>query len=222
MENPFSPEQIQRLNELAKLPAEEQREQLQAFLQTLTPEQIQFLKQQQGGGECPFCMIGQGKISASTVYEDQHFVAALDIRPATKGHVILFPKQHYPIVAAMPEGEVASLFLLANQVSKQLYELLQCQGTNIMVANGEAAGQMVGHVLVHVIPRYSGDKVVFHWEGKQADENELKAVQSQLKGKISMPMFQHSAQPIQKKEEAKEQKDNKQDEWRYEFEERVP
>ncbi len=219
MENPFSPEQIQRLNELAKLPAEEQRVQLQEFLQTLSPEQIQFLKQQQGGGECPFCMIAQGKVTAATIYEDQHFVAALDIKPATKGHVILFPKQHYPVVAAMPEGEVATLFLLANQVSKQLYEQLKCLGTNIMVANGEAAGQMVGHVLVHVIPRYQGDKVVFHWEGKNADENELKEVQSQLKGKISLPSLESSIQPREIKEEKKE---GKQDEWHYEFEERIP
>ncbi|MEK6812663.1 MAG: HIT family protein [Nanoarchaeota archaeon] len=221
MENPFSPEQIQKLNAISQLPAEEQRTALQAFLQTLTPEQIDYLKQQQTGGECPFCLIAQGKITASIVYEDAHFFAALDIRPATKGHVVLFPKQHYPIVAAMPDGEIASLFLLANQVSKQLYEQLQCLGTNILVANGEAAGQMVGHVLVHVIPRYKDDKVILHWEGKPAEEKELKDIQQTLQGKIMLPPRQALAsEPKAVQKEV--QKEVKEDEWYYAFEERVP
>ena len=73
------------------------KEKLNEFLKTLNPEQIEFLKSQQGS-QCVFCAITEGKIPAKKVYEDDSLIGALDINPANKGHVILFPKVHSEIL----------------------------------------------------------------------------------------------------------------------------
>ena len=214
MENPFSPEQIKKLNELAKLPTEEQRVRLQQFLQTLTPEQVEYLKQQQGeNGSCPFCMISEGKIKSKVVYSDDYLIGALDIRPANKGHVVLFSKKHYPVLASMPNEEVGHLFDVANKLSQVIYENLKCQGTNLLVANGEAAGQKVDHVVVHIIPRYNNDKVVLNWESVKVDEKEMQQIENALKGKVKVEKVE--------KEEKAEKEEVKREKTYYE-EERIP
>lgn len=209
MENPLSQEQIKKLNEIAGLPPEEQKAQLQEFLQTLSPEQIEYLKKQQSAnGGCPFCLINEGKIKSRIVYNDEKFLGVLDIRPANKGHVVLFPKKHYSVLAVMPEGEVSHMFKVANKLSQAIYEKIKCQGTNIVVSNGEAAGQRVDHVVVHILPRFDNDKVVINWGAINVDEKEMQDAEDKLKGQVNV-----------EEEKPAEEKDDMPP---YEEEERIP
>jgi histidine triad (HIT) family protein len=178
-DTPFSEEQLHELSAISKLPPEQQQKVFSAFLKTLTPEQIEFLKKQQGGG-CPFCLIGEGKLPAKIVYADTSFVAALDIKPANKGHVVLFPKQHHSLLTQMSDGEVKNMFSLATTLSRAVFEGMKAEGTNIFVANGGAAGQFIPHVAVHIIPRWKDDGVTFPWQPLQLDEKDFAKIHQTL------------------------------------------
>ena len=180
-ENPLSKEQIEELNEIAKFPQEKQRERLNEFLQTLTPEQIEFLKSNQGSA-CVFCGIIEGKIPAKKIYEDDYVMAVLDINPANRGHVVLFPKIHYEIMSLMKD--VGYLFNVANKISSAVFEATNAEGTNIFVANGLAAGQKAPHVVVHIIPRFKDDKVKFLWDKTDVPEKQMDELVKSLKSKL--------------------------------------
>ena len=185
MQNPFSEEQVRQLNEIGKLPPAEQQAKLQAMLSTFNEEQIKFLQDQQKsvqeqGNQCPFCLIVEGKIPSQKIYEDDQVLAVLDINPATKGHTLVMPKKHYALTAQMPDGELAHLFMVVNNLAKHLFETMQAEGTNIFLANGAAAGQRAPHVFVHVIPRYKDDGINFEWEGKKAEDEELAKIREQI------------------------------------------
>ena len=94
MEN-LGDEQIQKLNDISKLPKEVQQKELQKFLSTLSPEQIEFLKSQQKQQQCLFCSLIEWQISQYRIYEDNSFIGILDINPGSKGHVIIIPKKHF-------------------------------------------------------------------------------------------------------------------------------
>ncbi|MAG47103.1 hypothetical protein CL617_00730 [archaeon] len=190
--SPLSEEQIKELNEIASLPQDKQKERLEPFLKSLNPEQVEFLKKQQGQGqECLFCAIRDKKIESKVVYEDNNILAVLDVSPANKGHVLVMPKDHIAFSTEMED--VGHLFNVANQVSKKIYEVFQT-GSNIFVANGPEAGQRLNHVVVHVIPRFSEDGINFQWEGKKIEDKEM----DEIFGKMKM-------ESIGKKEEVKKE-----------------
>ena len=180
-DNPLTKEQIEELNEISKLSPEEQKEKLPEFLKKLNPEQIEFLKHSQGGG-CIICGIAEGKIASKVVYEDPYVMAVLDINPANKGHVLLFPKVHYEILSLM--GDVSHLFNVANKISSVVFEVMNAEGTNIFVANGLAAGQKAPHIAVHIIPRFKDDKVQFAWESKGIKEEEMSKLAKKIRAKL--------------------------------------
>ncbi|MBU4500986.1 MAG: HIT family protein [Nanoarchaeota archaeon] len=159
--------------QLAGLPPEEQQKKLQELL---TPEEMAELQAKQ----CPFCGIASGQIPAKTVYEDDMVKAVLDINPANKGHILIFPKQHYQFLFMMPDNEVARIFQVANKLAKVAFEAVGAQGTNIFVANGQVAGQNAPHVLVHVIPRFENDGVGLAWQPKKIEEAEMDEVVKKL------------------------------------------
>lgn len=165
--------------QLEGLPPEEQQKRMQEIMAQLPPEEVEALRQQQ----CPFCMIVSGRIPAKTVYEDNLVKAVLDINPANKGHIIVFPKQHYQFLFMIPDNEVARLFQVANKLSKVAFEAVGAQGTNIFVANGQVAGQNAPHVLVHVIPRFENDKVGLVWQPKKIEEKEMEIITAKIKEK---------------------------------------
>ncbi len=189
--NPLSEEQIEELNEIAKLSVEEQKVKLNNFFKKLTPEQIEFLKSQQGQ-QCVFCAISEGKISAKKIYEDDYLIGALDITPANKGHIILFPKVHYEILAMMKD--VGHLFNVANKISSVVFEITKAEGTNIIVSNGFAAGQKTPHVAVHIIPRFNGDKVNIGYEKVNISEEEMNNIIKLISSKLQI-------KPIENKRE---------------------
>ncbi len=189
-ETPFTPEQLQKLTEISRLPPEEQKKVLPEFLKILSPEQIKYLQEQQqtpsksAGTTCPFCMISQKQLQSVILYEDSLLMAVLDIRPATKGHTILFPKQHSADFTSLPSDQVAQLFTVGQKLAGILEELEGCEGVNLFVANGTIAGQTVDHVMAHVIPRYKDDNVQLTWEGKPTTPETLQQIYQQLAPKL--------------------------------------
>jgi diadenosine tetraphosphate (Ap4A) HIT family hydrolase len=108
--------------------------------------------------DCIFCAIIAGQEPASIVYEDDDILAFLDIFPINAGHTLVVPKRHAARLADLDDATAAKMIVAANRVAQALYRSgLFCQGINLTLADGAAAGQEVPHVHLHVVPRFRGD-----------------------------------------------------------------
>jgi len=131
--------------------------------------------------DCVLCNIEKGELGSYKIYEDEKVIAALAPEPASLGHIILFPKKHYQIIELVPDYEIAYLFNIANKLSIAVFESLGMQGTNILIQNGNPAGQEIPHLAINIIPRKEDDNLNFQWKPKQLDEEEISVVEIQLK-----------------------------------------
>lgn len=121
--------------------------------------------------DCIFCKIANGEIPSATLYEDADFRVILDLGPASKGHALILPKQHYADIYEIPEDVAGKVFALAAKMAKKMTAALDCDGFNIVQNNKAVAGQTVFHFHMHLIPRYEGDKVGLGWKvGKLTDK----------------------------------------------------
>jgi len=102
--------------------------------------------------ECLFCQITRKEAPASIVYEDEQVVAFLSNRPVNVGHTLVAPKKHYDNIYEIPEEEAAYLFKIAKKIAHAVKTATGIEGIRIVQNNGEAAGQVVFHLHVHVIP----------------------------------------------------------------------
>ncbi|MBI5465831.1 MAG: HIT family protein [Candidatus Kerfeldbacteria bacterium] len=107
--------------------------------------------------DCIFCKIVTNTIQAVKVYEDAEFVAFLDIHPVRPGHTLVVPKVHYARFDVTPPEVVAKLWQVAQKVAAGVSRATQADGYNISINNGRAAGQVIWHTHVHIIPRVSSD-----------------------------------------------------------------
>jgi histidine triad (HIT) family protein len=107
---------------------------------------------------CVFCEILAGRQPASTVYRDRETCAFMDIFPVNPGHVLVIPTAHAAHLAELDPEAGAELFRVGQRVSAAMRRSdLGCEGVNLLLADGEAAGQEIFHVHLHVIPRHRGD-----------------------------------------------------------------
>ena len=127
---------------------------------------------------CPTCT----QAAALMVYETEHVYVLVHPKPATTAHLLVVPKQHYPILEAVPEPVVAEMFSVANKLSMVLFEGLKAQGTNILIQNGLPAGQNEPHVALHVLPRFPKDGLDFTWKPLSFNDEQLDLTERTLKG----------------------------------------
>ena len=121
---------------------------------------------------CIFCKIAAGEIPSATLYEDEDFRVILDIAPAAKGHAILLPKKHAANLFEAEDDMLAKALPVVKKVSAALCKTLNCDGINVLQNNGEAAGQTVFHLHIHMIPRYKEDTVKIGWAQGSYTEGE--------------------------------------------------
>ena len=108
--------------------------------------------------DCVFCQILEGREPASIVHRDDRSCAFMDIRPVNPGHVLVIPTSHAAFLSELDPDAGAELFRLGQRVAGAIRRCdLRCEGVNLLLADGEAAGQEVFHVHLHVIPRHRGD-----------------------------------------------------------------
>ena len=120
---------------------------------------------------CIFCKIANGEIPSATLYEDEDFRVILDLGPATKGHALSLPKNHFANLFEIPEDIEAKAFVLAQKMATKMKKVFDCDGFNIVQNNGTTAGQTVFHFHIHLIPRYDKDGAGVSWKpGTLTDE----------------------------------------------------
>ncbi len=131
---------------------------------------------------CIFCKIAAGDIPSKTIYEDEQFRVIMDISPATKGHALILPKEHYANLYEIPEEVAADAMKLAKKLAKKMTDALECDGFNVVQNNGEVAGQTVFHFHMHLIPRYKndGNEEKICWNHLELSDSELGEIHQKL------------------------------------------
>jgi len=122
---------------------------------------------------CIFCRIANGEIPSATVYEDDDFRVILDLGPASKGHALILPKEHYKDVCEADPTVAGKILPLAGRIGSAMKKGLGASGFNVVQNNGTSAGQTVFHLHVHVIPRYEGGPAMVGWKPGSASQEEL-------------------------------------------------
>lgn len=140
----------------------------------------------QGGG-CLFCKIIAGEIPSKKIYEDESIFAFLDINPRNPGHALVIPKKHFTTMLDMSGRDVGKLFEGVRMVAEAVRNGTNAEGLSVVQSNGKAAGQVVTHVHVHIIPRYMSEGPV-SLEGvmsvKKMPEEALDKLVAAIKGKF--------------------------------------
>lgn len=129
---------------------------------------------------CIFCKIIEGEIPSHVLYEDEQFKVILDVNPATRGHALILPKNHYANLNELPEENAADVMKLAKKMMETMTERLNCDGFNIVQNNGEAAGQTVFHFHMHLIPRYKNDGEILKYIAGEPGQEELERIKKTL------------------------------------------
>jgi histidine triad (HIT) family protein len=111
----------------------------------------------------------QKEAPASIVYEDDKVIAFLSIQPINVGHTLVVPKAHYENIYEIPEEEVAYLYKIVKKLAHAVKKAVDAEGTRIVQNNGEAAGQVIFHLHVHIIPMNKNRPWVHHPENRNAD-----------------------------------------------------
>lgn len=112
--------------------------------------------------DCVFCRIVAGTAPATKVYEDEAIVAFLDIRPIARGHSLVVPKRHARELDDLDAETGTHIFRIGHRLAQAVRRgEPAADGANLVLNDGAAAFQTVGHVHLHVIPRHHGDKLRF-------------------------------------------------------------
>jgi histidine triad (HIT) family protein len=131
-----------------------------------------------------FSRIVSGEIPAVRLYEDDQTLAFLDINPASRGHALVICKQELPDLLSLPPELAAALARATQIVARAIVAALQPDGFNIVQNNGAAAGQVVFHYHVHIIPRWEGDRALSHWRPGSATPDELRELAAAISAQL--------------------------------------
>lgn len=138
--------------------------------------------------ECTFCKIVNKEESASIVFEDDKSLAFLDIYPITEGHTLVIPKKHFISLDDCDEETAKHLIVIVKKLNGVVCKSVRCEGILNEVMNGEASGQEIFHLHIHIIPRNKNDG--FGWfypkgyRDKIKPREELEIIANKIKKEI--------------------------------------
>jgi len=135
--------------------------------------------------DCIFCKIVSNEIPATKVYEDADFVAFLDLHPTQPGHTLVIPKAHYERFESTPPEVVGKLFQVARAVAPGVVRAVEAPGFVVSTNNGPAAGQVIFHTHVHIIPRKSNDGLA-PWGHREYQGNERDEIAKKIRAALKV------------------------------------
>lgn len=134
--------------------------------------------------DCLFCKIIKGDIPSEKVYEDELFVAILDINPVNKGHILVLPKKHSENIFDFDEPEISNIMKVIKKLSNVLMKTLNAEGINIIQNNCKAGGQIIFHSHFHIIPRFTGDGIKIGMVHGKYEEGEMKKYADKIRAGV--------------------------------------
>jgi len=138
--------------------------------------------------DCVFCALYGGSIEASTVFRNEHVMAAMTIRPRHVGHVLLFPKAHVEDFALLDQAKLGYLFCIASRLKFAICEAIPCQGFQLVINHGEATRQKRNcrHLHVHLLPCSLDVSVDVEEEPAEASRAELDETARKIAGRLNV------------------------------------
>ena len=130
---------------------------------------------------CIFCKIVAGEIPCFKLFEDAETLAFMDINPVHDGHALVIPKAHSANVFEITPEDFAAAARTATKMAKAINAAVKPDGINLMQANGEGAGQSVGHFHLHIVPRRNDDGLLFNWDPKPRDRGHIAVVAARIR-----------------------------------------
>lgn len=138
--------------------------------------------------DCIFCRIAAGTEPASMVHQDHLAVAFMDIRPVTPGHLLVVPRHHCASLVDLDPDIAAHLMRVAVRLDRAIRSSgVHCHGVMLLIADGEAAGQDVFHVHLHLFPRFPGDAVRLSADWGRPTRGELDEVAGRIRSGLISP-----------------------------------
>jgi len=134
------------------------------------------------GEDCIFCQIVAGEVPANIVESDERTVTFMDIRPATRGHVLVIPRRHSRDLLEVADEDLRACMAAARRAAARARDRLGADGVNLLNSSGGAAWQTVFHFHVHVIPRYEDDPLRLPWTPEPGDDEEISGAADVLRG----------------------------------------
>lgn len=125
--------------------------------------------------DCIFCKIVAGAIPCHKLYEDDRVLAFLDIAPLGPGHCLIVPRKHYGRLEELDTESAEAVLRLVPSLARAALAATGLADWNLLQNNGEAAGQSVGHVHFHIIPRRAGDGLGYRWPAGKLEHGEALA-----------------------------------------------
>jgi histidine triad (HIT) family protein len=136
--------------------------------------------------DCIFCKIAAGEIPCSKVFEDDTTLAFMDIAPLGKGHVLVIPKNHFDNILEIDEETYGRLFSVICRIAKAVGASTSPDGMTVMQLNGKASDQVVPHLHIHIVPRWTGDGLrISAWESVSGDMKDISRNAESIKSNLS-------------------------------------
>ncbi len=136
------------------------------------------------GGDCIFCKMVAGEVPVTKIYEDELVLAFLDIGPISDGHTLVIPKQHFEKLDDCPAEVLGNVASRLGKIASAVTVGMNSDGYNVLCNNGRAAGQLVGHLHFHIIPRNSGDGVFSRWPAYKYQEGKIEAIAAKIQANL--------------------------------------
>jgi histidine triad (HIT) family protein len=130
--------------------------------------------------DCLFCKIVAGEVPGTIVAEDDRTVAFMDINPATRGHLLVIPREHAADIHAIDPEDLQAVALAAKALAARVRDRLGADGVNLINSTGSVAWQTVFHFHMHVVPRYENDPLRLPWSPQPGDKDEIAAAAKDL------------------------------------------
>lgn len=130
---------------------------------------------------CIFCKIVNGEIPSYKVYEDDQFLAFLDISQAEIGHTLVVPKKHFDNFLETDDETMKKAIIIIKDLANKIKKATGAKGINILNNNGEVAGQSVNHVHFHIIPRYKNDDLIIKFNEHKLSNEDFMSLANKIK-----------------------------------------
>lgn len=134
--------------------------------------------------DCLFCKIVAGELPAHKLYEDERVLAFLDIQPGAEGHALVIPKDHATGFLDLEDETRDAIFAAARRIAPALIEETGAEGLNLHQSNGEAAGQVIFHFHLHLLPRRRGDGLRSPWTPGDSEAGELSTLAERVSTRL--------------------------------------
>ena len=132
--------------------------------------------------DCIFCAIAVGEAPAAIVDEDADTLAFMDINPWRRGHALVMPRRHYANLLEVDPADLANAFAAAKRLAERMSDRLEAGGVVLWNSCGRAAGQVVMHFHLHVIPTDGEPPPLPRRSDAVADEADIAAAAAALRG----------------------------------------